>query len=423
MTANQPTPPLWLWCVFPALTMSLGWGLRGYIGGGPLGAMIPGAMIGLALCLLLNRESESALVAAFAAVGVGFGGQETYGQTVHISTIPETWAWGMTGFTIKGAVWGLLGGAAIGIALTRERYRNSQILSGLALMVLGTWAGWKLINQPKLIYFSYLLDKPREELWAGLLLGGICLLAWLSWTAGARLPWAFALWGTLGGGLGFGLGAAIHIWGRANLPLFPFGWWKTMEFTFGALLGLAYGYCAWRHRNELAPPQQVVPERHSLPAALAFTAVGIFTAIVASENIPTRLEYTICGSLLMAAALFSRTFCWQIAITVTYCAFAVDFLQNRSDLPAPALWAFVIATTLATAVFTTRRAQMRPQFLFLTITAVTVALMKGFLFPRGELGIQHITTELTFVALAIPVILLTPRPLPVHIPGDPVNSI
>ena len=31
------------WVLVPAVVMSLGWGLRGYIGGGPFGAMIPEA--------------------------------------------------------------------------------------------------------------------------------------------------------------------------------------------------------------------------------------------------------------------------------------------------------------------------------------------------------------------------------------------
>ena len=34
------------WILAPAVVMSLGWGLRGYIGGGPFGAMIPGALGG-----------------------------------------------------------------------------------------------------------------------------------------------------------------------------------------------------------------------------------------------------------------------------------------------------------------------------------------------------------------------------------------
>jgi len=50
--------------------MSLGWGLRGSIGGGSLGAMIPGAMIGLVICLLLNRHADAGLIASFAAIVV-----------------------------------------------------------------------------------------------------------------------------------------------------------------------------------------------------------------------------------------------------------------------------------------------------------------------------------------------------------------
>jgi hypothetical protein len=48
-----------------------------------MGAAIAGALVVLAICLLLEREDFSyGLVVAFGAVGVGFGGQETYGQTV-----------------------------------------------------------------------------------------------------------------------------------------------------------------------------------------------------------------------------------------------------------------------------------------------------------------------------------------------------
>ena len=74
--------------------MSLGWGLRGYIGGGPLGAMIPGALVALCLCLLADRDGEdAAVIAAFGAVGVGFGGQETYGQTIGLAFDPATRWW------------------------------------------------------------------------------------------------------------------------------------------------------------------------------------------------------------------------------------------------------------------------------------------------------------------------------------------
>ena len=64
--------------LWPACAMSLGWGWRGYIGGGPYGAMIPGAMVALVLGRLAGLgRAQTALVASFAAVGVGFGGEMT----------------------------------------------------------------------------------------------------------------------------------------------------------------------------------------------------------------------------------------------------------------------------------------------------------------------------------------------------------
>jgi hypothetical protein len=208
------TRPLSYWCVLGAVTMSLGWGLRGSIGGGSLGAMIPGAMIGLVLCLLLGRQSDSGLIAAWAAIGIGFGGQETYGQTVGLSLQPETFWWAILGFVVKGAAWGLLGGAFIGLALDRPHYTNRQLLAGFVIMVLGTWLGWRCLNNPKLIYFSNRLDQPREELWAGLWLGGLLLLAWLR----SRVPSMFALYGAIGGGSALASARRSSPWGEASGP-------------------------------------------------------------------------------------------------------------------------------------------------------------------------------------------------------------
>ena len=129
--------------------MSLGWGLRGYIGGGPLGAMIPGALVALSLCLLVDRDGDdAAVIAAFGAVGIGFGGQETYGQTIGLAFDPATRWWGLTGLAVKGAVWGLLGGAVLALALVRHRFTFKQLVIGLLAMGLATQAGWKLINEP-----------------------------------------------------------------------------------------------------------------------------------------------------------------------------------------------------------------------------------------------------------------------------------
>ena len=388
--------PLWRWLAFPAMAMSLGWGLRGYIGGGPLGAMIPGAMVGLALCLLLGREGDSALVAAFAAVGVGFGGEMTYGQTVGLSLQPETYWWAITGFAVKGAAWGLLGGAMIGAALDRSRYRMPDLAGGLVLLVAGTWAGWRVVNEPKLIYFSNRVDRPRPEVWAGLLVGALVLLLWLAWRAGARLAAGFAGWGAMGGGLGFASGAAVQVWGTRTFGVFPLGWWKVMELTFGALLGLTLGWCASRHRSELTrdgeEPQPALP----MAGAAAMAAATIAATLLIDSRLPVRFSYVVAGALLLSLAPLSRTLCWQIAISLTYCAFALDLMKNKPHLPSAAMWVWVAGSTLATVKATAAMPRARPMFLWITWATVATSLLKAFVPPASG---EPVMMESLFVAM------------------------
>ena len=396
-----PTRPLWHWCLLGAIAMSLGWGLRGSIGGGSLGAMIPGAMIGLVLCLLLHRHSDAALVAAFAAIGVGFGGQETYGQTVGLSLLPETFWWAILGFVVKGAVWGLLGGAFIGIALDRHRYTTAQLLAGFGIMVLGTWLGWQYLNSPKLIYFSNRFDRPREEVWAGLWLGGLLLLAWLR----SRIPSLFALYGAIGGGIGFGVGASLQPLGSAVWAGMPLGWWKAMELTFGGLLGLAYVLCAWRLRDQLAgaamratacPPPL---KRGGLPSAFLAALLAIGLAIVAGQYLPVRFDYTIAGAVLASLVLFSESLAWQTAITATVAAFGWDFLDYQTFAPLPLAWTILVATTAAVAVLVARYPRTRVMLLLVTWAAVVSSFR--YLFPPSSVGPEVVTMLTVFVVLAL----------------------
>ncbi|MDZ4801858.1 MAG: hypothetical protein SGI92_27190 [Bryobacteraceae bacterium] len=377
--------PLWIWCIFPSVAMSLGWMLRGTIGGGFLGAMIPGAMVALALCLLLKRETGAGLAAGLAAVGVGFGGQETYGQTVGLSLNAETYWWAILGFFLKGGVWGLLGGAVIGISFSKRLHKTSDLLVSFGLMIAGTYAGWRLVDRPKLMYFSDPLVKPREEMWFGLLVGALLLLVWLAIRsgAGARLPMQFALWGFVGGSAGFALGAAAQAWGRPNAPSFPFGWWKFMEMTFGALLGLAYGYCAWRNRSQIEPQPARSPAHATLPA-LAWGMLSIAIVVLLEPRLHVRFESTVAGALLLGIALYSEAFAWQTGITTTFCAFAIDLNRNRPILPPEYAWTLIALSTLAVAIFVARRPRALDTFLLLMWTGTLVALLKFHLPPSGN---------------------------------------
>jgi len=395
-----PAQPVWMWCLFPGVAMSLGWMLRGYIGGGFLGAMIPGAMVALALCLLLKRETEAGLVAGFAAVGVGFGGQETYGQTVGLSLLPASYWWAILGFFLKGGVWGLLGGAIIGISFSRRLHRAADLVVAFALMIAGTFVGWKLVNQPKLIYFSDPVNKPREELWFGLLLGAVLLLAWL-WLRsrrGVRLPLQFATWGFIGGSAGFALGAAAQVWGRHNMPDFQFDWWKLMEGIFGALLGLAYGYCAWRNREHI-PPGADVARTFAIPRAIAWAALSIGITLLLEPQLGTRFESTLAGSLLLTIALFSQHFSWQTGITTTFCAFMIDLVRHHREWPPELAWTLVVAATVAVAIFVARRPRSLDLFLLITWTAVGVGLLKSFFMPGFPVTLPGM--EIVFVLFAV----------------------
>lgn len=389
------TRPFSHWCVLGAIAMSLGWGLRGSIGGGSLGAMIPGTMIGLVLCLMLNRHADAGLIAAFAAVGVGFGGQETYGQTVGLSLLPGTFWWAMLGFAIKGAAWGLLGGTFIGIALERHRYAAATLITGFAVMVFGTWLGWLLINSPKLIYFSNRLDRPREELWAGLWLGGLLLLAWLR----SRIPAMFALYGAIGGGIGFGLGASLQPIGKVAWAAMPLGWWKAMELTFGAILGLAYVLCAWRLRHQLAGSGPPPAPGSSLPRAFVAAIVAIALTIVFGQYLPVRFEFTIAGAVLASLLLFSDSLAWQTAITATVAAFGLDFLEYQKFAPLSLVWPVLVVTTAAVVVIVARVPRTREMLLLLTWSAVASAFR--YVLPPSAVGRETVTMLTVFVLLAL----------------------
>jgi len=402
---------LWMFCLFPALTMSLGWGLRGFIGGGPLGAMIPGALVAMALCLLLDRDaSSSGLIAAFGAIGVGFGGEMTYGQTVGFIIKPETYVWGLAGLTLKGAVWGLLGGAVLGTALVERQFTRTWIAVALASIVAGTYAGWRWINQPKLLYFSDPVNKPRAEIWAGLLLGALLFLACLRLAGDARIPAGFALAGFISGGIGFGLGGTLMSLGMHQPYLQRWNpWWKLMEMVFGFCFGLGLGLFAWRRRKELSAicherAAERAPRFWLLIAGAAVVVVDLF---LVESNVRLRYSYVVAGVLVLAGLLVVRSLAWQVAVAATYTFAAINSAQFYSSVrklgePAPA-WSLAIATAVVFALLLAlRQRQAKPllrwSYLWLTWACVAVSWAKLLLHPDPAIGVP---VEITFTIAAL----------------------
>ncbi len=367
--------------LFPAVTMLLGWGLRGYIGGGPFGAMIPGAMIGIAVCLLLDLPARySALVTVFAVVGVGLGGEMTYGQTLRFLRDVDTVAFGTLGTTVKGAVWGLSSGLFLAIGLLHTRIEKRILGIGMVLFCVGMLLGFKLINDPKLIYFSDPINKPRAESWAAIGLGTMIFLAWLRIKLSAsdfKVVLSFVLWGTLGGGLGFGLGGLWIFWG-SQLKLVAFtSWWKMMEFSFGMILGMALGWAAWINRGYLQTVTQNDEKDDNRPLWTELTVVTIvslaifwllplsLTPLLESTGYSQGLvsgighdllriltNYVFVGFLMLLVGYWASGFAWQMAITLTFCHTVIDLMVDlKGETGIQNSLAFQIVCTIVSSLF------------------------------------------------------------------------
>ena len=388
--------------LLPAVAMMLGWGLRGFIGGGPFGAMIPGAMVALCLCLLHKRK-DAAIVAAFAAIGVGIGGQMTYGQTVGFIVKADTFWWGFLGLALKGGIWGFVAGGVIAMAFTP---RTRLVAGGSAAMALATYAGWKLINEPKLIYFSNREDRPRPEIWAGFLLAGAALLLWLHWRKHLQPALRFALAGFVGGFIGFGFGGAIQGLGRVFTPELNLHWWKYMEFFFGLCFGWAL---AWAMKTAKLPEPE--PSRDDAPALpLELLLAGALSAATfwLTWNVPTRFTYLLVGGAILILLTRVRFLNWHVALTITFTAtmldsakyWSVDYKRGAAE-PAYAV-AILCSIAFAIALIKWVRNDTLRGLELITWACVADATFKFGMNPAGLSAlIDHVAIGFILMAVAV----------------------
>lgn len=397
--------------LLPAVAMMLGWGLRGFIGGGPFGAMIPGAMVALTLCLLYPRK-DTAMLAAFAAVGVGFGGEMTYGQTVGYSVKAETFWWGILGLALKGAIWGALGGAVIALGMTA---RTRLVAIGGAAMLAATWAGWKLINEPKLIYFSNPVDKPRPEIWAGFLLAAAALVAWLAWQGKAQPAVRFAVVGFIGGWIGFGGGGAIQGLGRIFTPELKLHWWKYMEFFFGFCFGWALAW-AMAHSPFVEEAEETGGQEPGAAVELGVAALLAAGLFVAAWQLPVRFAYMVGGAAVLVLLTRVRWAARHVAYSITFTAFAMDLArywsrEYKRGAPEPA-YALAIAASLVFAWYVRKWGGDTQRMLELLVwTSVVDATIKFGIHPDGMMNVvDHVC--IGFVLMGAAVIWMGRRVVP-----------
>ena len=342
--------------VFAAILVSLGWGLRGTIGGGSVGAMIPGTMLGLFLGYLLKLDgTRLATFTAFASLGIGLGGQETYGQTIGLLRSWDTAAWGLLGLTLKGSVWGFSAAALIWVGTPTNGLKPTEKWLAIALLTIFTLVGWQLVNQPKLIYFSDRINKPREEVWFGQLLGPLAALIYPATRPNRSKMLKFMAVGLVAGGFGFGFGSLWLLLG-SHLPA-PYNqgsWWKLMEFSFGAWLGLGFTLASVYlvHEKTFAEPELGRPINLTNPGNFAAAFIVVCAAVTANYITTFRLNFTILAPALLAIIFIMPEMAWHVALSFTIIGFVRDVLLDMAKANVLDLqhWQFVM-TILGVVAF------------------------------------------------------------------------
>jgi hypothetical protein len=395
----------WQAVLFTALAGGMGWGIRGQYGH-ELGAMIPGVLVSLTLVLLLCPKASSrqvVLAVAWGTVAMGFGGNMTYGQTLGLTqNAPvignwEALRWGLLGTTIKGALWIGFAGLFLGMGLGGKRYRPLEMLVLMFAAVSLYFLGIALFNAPHdpdnrilpSLYFSASWYwepsagqelEPRPECWGGLLVALAALMAYTGFRRKDGLAVRMALWGLLGGGLGFTIGQCFQSYHAWNPAVFDRGiwvnldphmnWWNVMETVFGTIMGAALGLGLWTHRkriNLLTPT-----DRDYMPVPLEWLLLGSHVILVVNfEYVGTPAVDAlydiglILGIIPIVIIASGRWAPYFMVLPVTLLPIAGDTIQELilRDGAAPldfGLWFYlVVPLTIATlaAVWFTRQAQ------------------------------------------------------------------
>jgi len=219
--------------LFVALTLGLGWAIRGHFGH-EHGAAWAGAMAGLAVLLAAKRDDWNArlpVLATLSGIGWGVGGMMSYGIVVGYGRGVDfaNVFYGLTMLGVIGGLYGFIGGGWFGLGLESTEEHKPDWPRLLAEMIAGGLIAWYVI----IAQFEWKMTPPRSELWAACF-GASVALAWY-------LYLRLAGYAALGGGFGFGFGNFLQTMG--TITGLSFNWWNVMEFSLGFFggLGMAYG--------------------------------------------------------------------------------------------------------------------------------------------------------------------------------------
>jgi hypothetical protein len=443
--------------VLSGLAMSVGWGFRGDYGH-EAGAMVPGALLGLAICLSSGRPDwwrRSTIMAFCGAVGWAFGGQMSYGQIVGYtasSSLADV-AYGYGCLLVIGGLWAGIGSAILALSVTQSRsYLESfagplialwlvwfaMDFSGLterlvkswylndtdwfaalsALLVAGIYAAIVPRSRPACFFIMLLaagwwagyiiltgllrlhMTPPRSDNWSGCVGLFGALVFYLVRTKN-RAVLSVTLIGLLAGGIGFAVGDFFNMLGRAQAgpighfeALHGLDYWKWMEQLFGLIMGIGVGVAFLRR-----PRVKLIPPEEDQSDGYLNT-VGLFFLLI----------------IMIWANLHKNVLNWAKGSHIP---------ENLFGIPAE--WWFLLVGLILTAIILVaiiRRQNLplapdtdfgRGQLLFLVILWIAIigAFMQAFpgMANRGVFFV-HVTFWITGGICSLIVLGLSGKPTP-----------
>ncbi len=144
------------------LSLAIGWGIRGNYGH-ETGAMFPGALTAIAVCLLSGREDWRQRVPQFALFGMlgwAFGGSMSYMQVIGFSQSGQaaTQWFGFAGLFFIGFLWAALGGMGTALPAVMDKQRLNDIFDPL-VSLLAIWVGLRIALFPIMWAVQAYLEK------------------------------------------------------------------------------------------------------------------------------------------------------------------------------------------------------------------------------------------------------------------------
>lgn len=259
------TQNVFVFIAISMLCMCFGWGVRGSAIGGEKGAMLPGALLGVACVWYTGSEllMENAFIfASSGALGYFYGGIEPYGSTMGLIIEHDKPRYspslGYLALAFKGSIWGSLGAGFLGLsfsAMSGVVYKWYDLVVFFALVPLLQQIGYLIFNTPfdpengrmPKICFS---QRSREEWGRNLMIVAelLVLMAVRRDFFGLIMLGAGALAGSTGWVVGITLfDKQLHplkngkrMFGKLSKIGIIDGW-KIMEFTQGCFNGLIIG--------------------------------------------------------------------------------------------------------------------------------------------------------------------------------------